>query len=363
MAELLLKLGAVSSQASQDGNTAFIRYVENNSIAMVDTLLEQDKTGVKAAINHLGVGQHYWRNDMIAPLNVAIQNENPIMVLKLLNAGAQAEIDFETWLKSAKVSSSISSQLRDLKVNKTYYQETQQPLIEAIQWGQADIVITLLERRANPNTLTPQTERILVHEYMRRWTRGESALDVVNKSLEKLQKYQESEEKPTPPEKRAGLDTYLNKFKPGTYQHWIVSRDVKLEQKMHENRCEEWEVRQRKEGDKAEEARQAKSARVVELIADMERAKQALISKGAKTFAMLYPDIKTDERSPSSYRYGYGEQKPKGPYTYDFNFKRDKDITEKRRDGYIDLYVSLPTSFMPFFPPMPFSDQTRGASY
>ncbi len=88
MAKLLLKLGASSSQADLHGCTAFHRYVDNHEVEMIDTLWELDKTGVKAALNHLLLGNRYWDPQAVSPLHTAIGRGDTILVMRLLEAGA-----------------------------------------------------------------------------------------------------------------------------------------------------------------------------------------------------------------------------------------------------------------------------------
>lgn len=163
MAQLLLNLGATSSQGDTDGCTAFHRYVESGKLDLIDTLWENDKTGVKSAINHLVFGGNSWNPESIAPLNTAVALEDPILVLKLLEGGASADIDFETWLKAAKTSSTHSQSLGNLDDNKKkYLQSTEQPLIAAIRRGSADVATKLLEHGADPNALSTDTQTMLI---------------------------------------------------------------------------------------------------------------------------------------------------------------------------------------------------------
>ncbi len=128
MCETLLSLGATSSQADAAGITAFHRYIQvsnrilqlfpsskrigsltkyasqNNNMKVIEYLWENDKLGLKTAINHVAVSGNYWRSTATSPLMTAIDEGNPILVLKLLDAGAKPEIDFDSWLQGAKFS-------------------------------------------------------------------------------------------------------------------------------------------------------------------------------------------------------------------------------------------------------------------
>lgn len=71
---------------------------------MIECLWENDKLGLKTAINHVAVDGSYWRMNATSPLMTAIDENNPILVLKLLEAGAKPDLDFDSWLQGAKVS-------------------------------------------------------------------------------------------------------------------------------------------------------------------------------------------------------------------------------------------------------------------
>lgn len=117
MTKLLLELGATSSQADFDGWTAFQRYLQTGNEQLVDVLLDHDKLGSTTAINHLTFSGYNWSGTN-SPLHTAISEGNLSLVLKLINAGAMVELDFETWLKAARKVSGGSNKLTTLERNK-----------------------------------------------------------------------------------------------------------------------------------------------------------------------------------------------------------------------------------------------------
>lgn len=339
MAELLLKLGAVSSQADSNGCTAFHRYIESGQRDLIDTLLDTDKTGVKTAINHLVFGSSYWDPEAIAPIHTAIETGDTILVLKLLNSGALSQIDFETWLKAAKVSPSHSDRLGKLEENQKKFKEsTEQPLLVAIRSGNAEVAIKLLENGADPNALPGSTESLIVNEYKRSWNKGRSALDLVLSSLKGLRRYAGKKHQVVKPTEPVGTTEFLDKFKPGTYAHWMVSTQVEDEKETFKFAKERYEkdIKRQKRAELKGEAE--KQGAINEVIASFEAIEKALISRGAKTFEELYPDIKTQSTSTrDASRKEEGKDKPAKPYEFHFSFQNDKEMTVTRRDGYIEL--------------------------
>ncbi|KAF4472702.1 ankyrin repeat [Fusarium albosuccineum] len=345
MAKLLLKLGATSSQADSNGCTAFHRYIESGQMDLIDTILDTDTMGVKTAINHMVFGGSYWDPETIAPVHSAIENGDSVLVLKLLNGGATAQIDFETWLKAAKVSPSHSGSLGTLEVNQKKYKEsTEQPLITAIRSGNVDVAIQLLEHGADPNALTGRTERLIFNEYQRSWNKGESVLDLVQASLKSLRGYTGEKGRERKPTETPGVDEYLSKFTPGTYSHMVVSDDVKREKDNFKFATDRYEkdVKRLAKLKGAPEKRDA----INEVLAGFESLEKVLVSKGAKTFELLYPDIKTDSRNSYRSDRSRNEKKDSKPYEFHFSFNNDRDMTEKRRDGYIELMEAAWTGDM-----------------
>jgi ankyrin repeat protein len=344
MVRLLLSRGAISSQAENNGMTAFHSFVESGKMDMVETLFDQDQAGVRSAINHLVFSGYRWNAEVVAPLHTAIEHGDPLLILRLLEAGSKAHIDYETWLKAAKVSPMHSSMLekRDLETNKQNWREMEQPLLQAIHLGQVEVAIELLEAGADPSQLTPRSFSLLQNEYQRRYNKGETALDLVESAIKGLKKNKNSGS-PTAlkkVEKRPGLDDYLerNNFQPGTYSQWFVAKDVRDEQKRFEVSLKNYEkTKAQREGRDQVEEKKRQDA-LSELISDFEKLREALIARGGKTFAEIYPKIKTDEHNNRYYSSGSNSSETEvKPYEHSYNFYYDSSMTDSRRDGYVKL--------------------------
>ncbi|KAG9249517.1 uncharacterized protein F5Z01DRAFT_669023 [Emericellopsis atlantica] len=349
MARLLLSLGAISSQAETNGVTAFQRYVESDKLEMVDTLLEHDKAGVKSAINHLAFGGWNWSPQAAAPLHTAIETGNPLLVLKLLAAGASVQFDYETWLKSAKVSPTQSSRLGDLDRNKRQWRQMVQPLALAISHGHFEMALALLENGADPNTLTGESELLLIDTHRRSWNTGTSVLDDVNEIIKQLEKGTSEDRKTLEkPQKRPGLDEYMQNFQGGSYARWVAGRAVADAQKKFEASMTSYvnEVKKREEGE-GETAEQVKFDALMELTQEFAKLRDALIAKGAKTFKELHPDIAKETSNHRTRTYGIlshhvyhtvpDSEQNKKPFEVRFQFQGVSDMTDARRDAYIEL--------------------------
>ncbi|UNI14911.1 hypothetical protein JDV02_001490 [Purpureocillium takamizusanense] len=334
MARLLLRLGATSSQADSRGYTAFQKYIDTGKSEVIDVLLDTDRMGVKTSINHLAFTGYSWNANTTSPLHSAVERGDSVLVLKLLNAGAKSQIDFDTWLKAAKVSS-IHGNLGDLDhARRSYRESLEQPLIAAIRSGNADAAIKLLEDGADPNALTSDTNRLLIDEYRRRWNHGTSALDLVRDVIHELLMYKGEKALFTEPTSQPGMDEYLEKIETNTYTHWIVSTDVKKSKSRFE--FEEKAYAKEVERLRTLQGAAEKKEAIDETLSEFTNLESALIAKGGKAFSELHPDIDAQPRTLKAPQ-DREVEKVHEKYKYDFSFNNDPDMNDARRDGYVQL--------------------------
>ena len=347
MAETLLSLGATSSQANTDGVTAFHRYIRSGGPKLIETLWENDKIGLKAALNHVAVTGTRWSHEASTPLLTAVDRGDPILVLKLLEAGANPEVDFDSWLKGAKLS--FAEHLGEYDTNKEYWRRgVEQPLIVAIQSPNPKTAVELLERGVDPNVITKASSDLLKNHWSRRYNKGQSALDLVRDSLEKLREYKGEKARfvtrrdtgyipgyrpplyfVEPPKGPQQTDEFLQKFQKGTYQWWVVSEDIDERVRGHHREQGHFE-REKKELEESEGLPKKKEA-IQEAIAQLEEVEKALQAKGAKTFKELHPDIEGPTNTNDT------KDRPPGPYEFKFTFKGATDLTDKREAAYVEL--------------------------
>ncbi|KAM7187495.1 Ankyrin repeat-containing domain protein [Naviculisporaceae sp. PSN 640] len=338
MARLLLKLGASSSQADLHGCTAFHRYVDHAETELIDTLWELDKTGVKAALNHLILGQGYWDLTAVSPLHTAIGNGDSILVMKLLEAGANPDIDFDSWLRAAKFNARTEKRLQSYDQNMDlYYRSVEQPLMVALRsCPDPEVAVKLLEGGADPNAMTQVSYQLLKNTYQRQRNKGESALDVVRRHIETLRKYTGETFYFVKPQLQDGMDEYLASLDKGSFLYWLASEDVKRKKKAYDEGMETYKVNL--ESFKKAKGLAEKKQAIAEALAGMERLEALLLEKGAKTFKELHPDIETDTSRNSRDNNQPRKEDAKKPYQYHLSFSNTTDVTEKRRKAYQELF-------------------------
>lgn len=336
MAKLLLRLGAMCSQAEGSGCTAFQRYVKSGKSEMVDLLLTNDKAGVKAAVNHLLLSGYSWNPSASGPLQIAIENGDSVLAIKLLEVGARPEIDLDTWLKAAQVAPDMSYNHNDLEDNKKCFKRSvDQPLLCAVRAASADVALRLIKDGANVNCLTRTSEQLLENSYMRSYNKGESVLDVLRYIIEKLSDEEDSNTSLQKPKLALGMDEYLAKLTPGSYVHTFVSDDISKKKKEFKSNLKNYEESLKKE--EATGGATEKKEAINAAISELKVIEKTMVEAGAKTFVELYPDIETSkERNQDRYN-RRAEKREDEVYKFQISFNNDHKMTDSRRDGYIEL--------------------------
>ncbi|ODA83814.1 hypothetical protein RJ55_02330 [Drechmeria coniospora] len=331
MARLLLKLGATSSQADSQGYTAFQKFVDSGKHDKIDVLLSEDKAGIKVAINHLVFTGYGWNPQPYSPIHSAVEKEDSVLTLMLLNAGANAQVDFDAWQKSAKVSPIHLSMANLEQSRRMYHGHTEQPLIFAIRTGNFDAAVALLRNGADPNTLTAETQGRLADQHTHAYPWGESVLDLVRDHVQKLKEYTGETPNRNKPFLKPGMDEWMLKYEPGSYQHWTVSNDVERIKKDFERDDIQYEM-ERKRLESSAGAAQKKEA-IEDALAGLLKLETVLKDNGAKPFAELHPDVtQQDQASRPAFRHLERQN-----YEFTFRFTLDSSINDARRDGYIQL--------------------------
>lgn len=239
-------------------------------------------------------------------------------------------------LKSAR-QSVIRDQLKSFEENEKRFNSTmEQPLIIAIKSPTPESALILLERGADPNVITATS-----YTYMQNpWSKypGQSALDVVSEQLGTLLFYKEPATKAVRPLRPDGIDTYLEKFQEGTYQHWVISDDIRDKMEDHQRKIKKYEEEEEKS--RPTPGLLEKDEAIKKAIATLEKIEAALLAKGAKTFTEIYPDYKPDYSGSNNYTYRlHNSEDPvtKSVYEYFFTFQEVTDVTKARQTAYLEL--------------------------
>jgi hypothetical protein len=231
----------------------------------------------------------------------------------------------------------MERQLSTLEENqKRYNQMTEQPLICALKSRTPEIALELLERGADPNVITSLSHQYMNYTWQPRFT-GESALDIVYRHLNVLQQYKGEEQVPSRPTLPEGIDIYLNHFEEGSYQQWVVSKEIDKLRETHRRALEKYE--KDVSSPNSTPGLQEKAAMIEEATKTMVEIKETMVAMGAKRFAELYPEYLhrleiPNHRNENSF--GRVEKSPE-PYKFNFCVKNVNDVTEARKKAYLRL--------------------------
>lgn len=334
MVRVLLEVGASSAQADLHGVTAFHRFTAKQT-ELLQTLFDNDPSGAKRALNHLACGGHSYNPSLTNPIQTAVDTKNSVTAAKLLEMGARPEIGFQEFV-DAWVSMRESYVHTDTERNqKTYRQNVHQPIITAINNELPDVVRQLLKHGADPNTLTPDAWRLIQDNYSYSRDEARSLLDLVRSKVEQLRKYDDKvEHKPPKPEFEGNGLEYISAYPEGTYQQWVATKAVQQALQNHKHSMEAHV--KRVEDTKKRQGLKEKREAVQQLLKEFEEVEKDLIEKGGKTFAELHPEWVEKKKDVARPRHRRNTKKEE-PWKVVFNF-RVPDLTEKKKDGYINLF-------------------------
>ncbi|CAK7220563.1 hypothetical protein SBRCBS47491_004231 [Sporothrix bragantina] len=327
MTSTLINLGATCSQADLSSITAFHRYVESSEIDLVQLLLDLDKTGSPIALKNISFPSSYFTT---SPLIAAISQGDVRMVLKLLDNGAAPQIDFDTWLKCAKSSSSFGSSLGTFEANKRLFEtRVEQPLIVAMRSPNPDIALELLNRGADPDIKTKDYYNSKQYSWLSGSNQPENALAFARKYIKELREYNGEVAKEKKPFKMAeNPDAFLSKLDKSSWMYNAALSDIK---------------RVQREFDKQTKLHEEEVAKIQKLGGEEE--KKAAIAEMIKTLqaieARILATTKDDqvvmtEQVSASHQYKIVE------FTKDYEFLPQfvgtNDVTDARRLGYVELF-------------------------
>lgn len=332
MTQALLDLGASSAQADTRQFTA-LHYISADQPEVLDTLFQYDEPAAKRAINHLASDGGYYNPMAQSPLMSAIYKGNALAALKLLGAGAETTIQFKDWMKTVEAQDENISRRDSAKNNEHFLRDIEQPIVLAVQNELPDIVEALLERGADPNTITKGTQSGIQSENNRRYYVKEfgSVLDLVRTKIKQLSRYRD--QKPPVEEDyqiKDGVD-YLDGIEEGSYKEFITKIKLDEARTSDEQSKEDYEKKLKQYNERKGVAE--KKDAIEELLQQFRRVENALLRKGAKTLAELHPDMVEDKKARADTP--AKEQKPTA-FSVEFDFCLH-DLTDLSRDAYVKL--------------------------
>lgn len=223
---------------------------------------------------------------------------------------------------------SFKSRLRaSLEDNIEIFETTvEQPIIMALQCPDPIVVVELIKRGADPNTMTIDSRKVLKNKS--RFDRGETVLDLVRGQKKRLRDYKP----PTisPPELQYGMDEALGRIDEGTWKYATIKLAVDLAKRENQRKLECHNAGRYVDS----EGGQMKQAAIDSAVKALEKIERELLAKGAKTFEELYPEYQRPE-SVGCVRWEPPRKSLK--FEAEFTIHPDNNLTEKRKAKYIEL--------------------------
>ena len=204
-----------------------------------------------------------------------------------------------------------------------------QPIVAAAANEMGKSIEDLLAHGANANTLERQAHSILQHPSNSQYQSGESVLDMVQKKLKVLRKY-EGEHINMPqkePEHLRDEKFYTRGLVEGSYHYWTAVHNY---QSVKRTNAQDHVNYQKSLEKKSIDGEKEKKEAIAKLIRELESAEKALVAAGAKTFAQLHPDL--PKRQNNNHRNQYTPSDPL-PYETKLNFQIP-DLNDTTRIGY-----------------------------
>lgn len=157
---LLLELGATATQADMHHVTAFHHVVALDNSDVLDILLANDRPATLSVLNNLGTTDR-WGYAMDSPLSSCVKKGHEDMVAKLLSLKVKPEIAYDDWVKLYLAKNPHAKNTTKDQMLKTYHSTVAQPVISAAAKNMTN-----------------------------RWQVGEVLLDIIQKKLTVLHKYE-----------------------------------------------------------------------------------------------------------------------------------------------------------------------------
>lgn len=214
---------------------------------------------------------------------------------------------------------------------KLFEARTEQPLVLALQSPDPSVALELIKYGANVNTITAASREALHNG----WTGHNTAtvLDLCREQLRKLREFKPAVYER--PELHYGMDEALSKFEKGTWQHAVVKQScdgLNKANRLKLKRYEDDKARRLRDG--VEKGIKLKQDAINSAIATLEEVEKQLLAKNAHTFEELHPDYK---RQQSNNRYRSRHWKQSFEFKASFDILEANDVTESRKDKYIEL--------------------------
>lgn len=329
MTRLLFKLGASCAQADSTRKTALECCIAS-APELLQTYLDADPTGAARALRHVSVQGSTYNVQPSGPMLAAISSQDDETALRLLSAGARADIPFEAYMKGV-----------DKYANQSSFEDNvQQPVILAVEGEMPSLAAALVEQYGiDCNTMTNDSWRIL-HNAWGRSGNGQTLLDLVKNKVKQLREWKYEKPMRVAPHPLKDDSEYLSEYPIGSYQFWSATQQLESAKLSYKY---EWEAHVREAQrivNDEENGLEEKTAAIYDKLDQFRKLETLLEKRSAKTFKELHPDV--EEREDVQQR-GYNRYRPspKEPFAVKFDFKTSLITSDEIRERYVRMFNSV----------------------
>lgn len=331
----LLSHGASSAQADIDRVSAFHYVVAKKRVNLLKACIREDAAAAKSALNHLVVEDTYWQPKTDCPLTTAIRSGDVELVQSLLDAGAKPMIELDDYASTDQTMKERRrhSYYREDDVQKMWKENVLQPTLLAVENEMPEIVLKLVEAGADTNTLDKDAHQALANIKDNNGTHlhGKSLLEMVQDKIESLgktmaRKFDLPRHDPISLQKD---EYYLKDTEPGSYSRWTLSKFIEGTK----SNLQDWKD-SRDQQLKAEANRKGKEERLIALEALKSRymhLHKELRKRGAKSLEELHPDLSRRKHDHSD------KSDSTKPKAFDPQVKFEVSASDEVLDGYLRL--------------------------
>lgn len=258
----LISLGASSAQGDMEQIAALHYLVAKRKLPLLKACFEDDGPAARSVLNHLSLQDAYWQPKFDTPLTTAIKSGDEELVYTLLDAGAKPSIDVDSfvvaytqWKDNGRA---YGWRGYDTGVAEIWKNYTFQPIFLALNNDMPSVIVKLLEAGADQNALDIEGNEAITHyeDNPRYAVAGGTLLDAV---VAKICGLESAVNDPLVPPKPIVLEddpAYLEASNPGSYEHWFLSKIVRVARNIVQQWQEERDNKlQQKEGRRGQQQR------------------------------------------------------------------------------------------------------------
>ena len=283
--ESLLQLGATSLQADINHVTAFHFVAAAGKVRALKAMLEADSPAASKALDYVSVSGDAFNYEVNSPLTTAISRGDIMTANALIDLGAKTVISYDSFTPTyaSRFESAVWKPQKPMSP-ENFSVHVHQPIIQAAVADLPSLMHRVLDTDVDINTLTRDGHKAIQgksHQFP-----AETLLDVVKQKLATIDSRLDLKPDTPAPFNLENDTVYLGHVKPGTYEHWWLSGELKLAK----GSLSQWHKAMNTPLPRERLGEKEQDACLRQLREEYAILQARLLDKGAKSFEELYPE-------------------------------------------------------------------------